>query len=70
MSVEDYTACARELTAFVSENIAQASNRGNTGCIDDGGIRGVMDVWETGSGLSPQLPPRCLDESDREIPCP
>lgn len=70
MSVEDYTACARELTAFVSVNIAQASNRGNTGCIDDGGIRGVMDVWETGSGLSPQLPPRCLDESDREIPCP
>jgi|GEM_PF-7008197 hypothetical protein len=70
MSVEDYTACARELTAFVSANIAQASNRGDTSCIDTGGIRGVMDVWETGSGLSPQLPPRCLDETNREIPCP
>jgi hypothetical protein len=70
MSVEGYTACALELTAFVSENIAQASNHGDTGCVDAGGIRGVMDVWETGSGLSPQLPPRCLDEADREIPCP
>lgn len=70
MSVEEYTACARVLTTFVSATIAQASNRGNTGCVDAGGIRGVMDVWETESGLSPQLPPRCLDEADREIPCP
>lgn len=70
LTSDDYTSCAKDLTVFVKNIIAQAENTGSTNCVDSRGIPEVMDTWERATGLSPQLPAICFDGAGQQVSCP